>query len=51
VDAFSHEAINEGTGVTTVNIKSYTQEISDPQRKLFNFLVSRFHPDPPDEAP
>ncbi len=51
VDAFSHEAINEGTGVTTVNLKSYTQEISDPQRKLFNFLVSRFHPDPPDEAP
>jgi len=50
VDAFYHDAINEEAGVTTVKFKSYSQEISDPHRQLFNFLVNRFHPDLPDEA-
>ncbi len=50
VDAFYHDFINEEAGVTTVMIKAVTQEVSDPERKLFDFLVSRVHPNTPDEA-
>jgi hypothetical protein len=36
--------------VTIVNLRSFKQEIADPERKLFDFLMKRFHPITPDEA-
>jgi hypothetical protein len=35
--------------VTTVNYQSYTEEIPDPDRVLYDYLTRRFHPTPPDE--
>jgi hypothetical protein len=49
VDGFSHERC-DGAAVTTVNFKSYTQTIPDPERRLFDFLVHRLKPKPADES-
>jgi len=50
VDGFSHQKFEDGTAVTTVNFKSYTQTIPDPERRLFNFLVSKLNPMPTHES-
>jgi hypothetical protein len=44
VDGFSHQTFSDGSAVTTVNFKSYTQSIPDPDRCLFEFLLSRIGP-------
>ncbi len=47
VDGFLHQAFPEGQpGITTVNFKSYTQNVPDPERRLFDFLVSKLNPKP-----
>ena len=48
VDGFSHKMIGD-MPVTTVNYQSYTEEIPDPDRVLYDYLTRRFHPTPPDE--
>ncbi|MDD5198369.1 MAG: hypothetical protein PHC88_01075 [Terrimicrobiaceae bacterium] len=50
VDGCSHLTYEDGTAVTTVNFKSYTQSIPDPERRLFDFLVSRLNPKSSDET-
>ncbi len=50
VDGFSHQTYEDGSAVTTVNFKSYTQSIPDPERRLFDFLVSELNPKPADET-
>jgi hypothetical protein len=50
VDAFSHTALNDKGGVTVVKFKSYTQDVRDPERRLFNYLVKRLAPRSPDAA-
>jgi hypothetical protein len=37
--------------VTTVNFKSYTQGIPDPDHRLFDFLVSKLKPKSTGENP
>ena len=49
VDGFSHQTYEDGSAVTTVNFKSYTQGIPDPERRLFDFLISKLKPKPTDE--
>lgn len=49
VESFHHEAISEIDGLTVVNVKSFRHEIKDPDRRLFDYLVSCAHPMPPDE--
>lgn len=49
VDGFAHQSYEDGSAVTTVNFKSYTQSIPDPERRLFDFLTSTFNPKPVDE--
>ena len=49
VDGFSHQTYEDGAAVTTVNFKSYTQTILDPEGRLFAFLISKLHPKPTDE--
>jgi hypothetical protein len=49
VDGFSHQSYEDGSAVTTVNFKSYTQSIPDPERRLFDFLTSTLNPKPVDE--
>lgn len=45
VDGFLHQSFPEDQpGVTTVNFKSYTQNVPDPHRRLFDFLVSKINP-------
>ena len=44
MDGFSHERYDDGAAVTTVNFKSYTQTIPDPERRLFDFLIRRLKP-------
>ncbi|MDX2081384.1 MAG: hypothetical protein SFU53_11430 [Terrimicrobiaceae bacterium] len=44
VDGFLHRTYEDGSAVTTVNFKSYTQSVPDPERRLFDFLVEKFHP-------
>jgi len=46
VDGFSHQNFEDGAAVTTVNFKGYTQSISDPEHRLFDFLVSNLNPKP-----
>ena len=50
VDGFSHERYDGGDAVTTVNFKSYTQTIPDPERRLFDFLICKLKPKPADES-
>jgi hypothetical protein len=49
VDAFCHTALNDKGGVTVVKFKSYTQDVRDPERRLFDYLVKRFSPMTTDE--
>lgn len=49
VDGFLHEIYADGSAVTTVNFKSYTQSVRDPHRKLFDLLVEKLRPHSPDE--
>ena len=35
---------------TDAELAAFKQEIADPERKLFDFLMKRFHPINPDEA-
>jgi len=49
VDAFSCQIYEDGSAITTVNFKSYTQSIPDPERRLFDFLVSKLNPKPADD--
>jgi hypothetical protein len=51
VDGCSHQTYEDGAAVTTVNFKSYTQTIPDPERRLFDFLISKLIPKPTDETP
>jgi hypothetical protein len=44
VDGFSHERYADGSAITTINFKSYTQTIPDPERRLFDFLIRRLKP-------
>jgi len=46
VDGFSHQTYEDGSAVTTVNFKSYTQSIPDVERRLFDFLLKQFNPKP-----
>lgn len=50
VDGFSHQQFEDGAGVTTVNFKGYSQTIPDPERHLFNFLISKLNPRSSDET-
>jgi len=50
VDGFSHQTFEDGSAVTTVNFKSYTQGIPDPERRLFDFLTSKLKPKSTDES-
>jgi len=49
VDAFSHQSYEDGSTITTVNFKSYTQSIPDPEHRLFDFLISKLNPKPTDD--
>jgi len=49
VDGFSHQTFEDGTAVTSVNYKGYTQTISDSDRRLFDFLITKLNPTPTDE--
>ena len=44
VDGFSHQIYPDGSSSTVVNFKSYTQSISDPDRRLFDFLIRKLKP-------
>lgn len=47
VDGFSHQQFEDGTtAITTVNFKGYSQTIPDPERHLFDFLISKLNPKP-----
>jgi len=45
VDGFSHQTDEDGPAVTIVNFKSYSQSISDPKRRLFDYLISKIQPE------
>lgn len=49
VDGVSHQVFDDGPAITTVNFKAYTQSIPDPNRRLFDFLISVLQPELPDE--
>jgi hypothetical protein len=50
VDGFSHQRPQDSDPTTIVNFKSYTLAISDPDRRLFEFLMRKINPKPTDEA-
>ena len=51
VDGCLHQKLDDDQpAITTVNFKSYTQNIPDPDRRLFNFLVTKIKPRPIDET-
>jgi hypothetical protein len=50
VDGCSHQRYADGSAITTVNFKSYTQTIADPERQLFDFLIRKLKPRPVDES-
>ena len=50
VDGFSHQTYEDGSAITTVNFKSYTQSIPDVERRLFDFLISKLKPKATDET-
>ena len=50
MDEFLHQRYADGSAVTVVNFKSYTQTIPDPEKQLFNFLIRKLKPKPADEA-
>ena len=50
VEGCSHQRYADGSAITTVNFKSYTQSIPDPQRQLFDFLIRKLKPRLVDES-
>ena len=50
MDEFLHQRYADGSAVTVVNFKSYTQTIPDPEKQLFNFLIRKLKPKPADET-
>lgn len=50
VDSFYHDPISETAGVTILNLKTFRHEIKDPNRHLFDFLMSWTQPMTPDES-
>lgn len=50
VDGCSHQKYPDGSAVTVVNFKSYTQTIPDPERRLFDFLIRKLKPKRADET-
>jgi hypothetical protein len=50
VDGCSHQKYADGSAVTVVNFKSYTQTIPDPERRLFDFLICKLKPRRVDES-
>jgi hypothetical protein len=50
VDGCSHQTYADGSPVTVVNFKSYTQTIPDPERRLFDFLIRKLKPKRADES-
>lgn len=50
VDGFAHQTYEDGSAITTVNFKGYTQGIPDAERRLFDFLISQLNPKPTDET-
>jgi hypothetical protein len=50
VDGCSHQTYVDGSAVTIVNFKSYTQTIPDPERRLFDFLIRKLKPKRADES-
>ena len=51
VDGFAHHVSSDSDDpVTTVNFKSYTQTIRDPEGRLFHYLVNTIKPKSVDEA-
>jgi hypothetical protein len=49
VDGFSHQTFEDGSAVTMVNFKAYTQSIPDPNRRLFDYLIAVLEPHAVDE--
>lgn len=49
VDGFSHHRYEDGSAVTILNFKGYTQNMADPQRLLFDFLILHLNPKSSDE--
>jgi hypothetical protein len=49
VDGCSHQTYADGSAVTIVNFKSYTQTIPDSERRLFDFLIRKLKPRPAGE--
>ena len=50
VDGCSHQKYADGSAVTVINFKSYTQTILDPERRLFDFLICKLKPKRADES-
>jgi hypothetical protein len=50
VDGFSHQQPQDSDPATIVNFKGHTVAISDPDRRLFEFLMRKIKPKPTDEA-
>jgi hypothetical protein len=50
VDGYSDQAYADGSAVTIVNFKSYTQTIPDSERRLFDFLIRKLKPKPANEG-
>ena len=49
VEGCSHQKYPDGSAVTVVNFKSYTQTIPDQERRLFDFLIRTLKPRHADE--
>ncbi|MBE2204042.1 MAG: hypothetical protein IAE94_06880 [Chthoniobacterales bacterium] len=49
MDAFSHQRFEDGSAITTVNFKGYSQAVPDAERRLFDLLISKLNPKPADE--
>jgi hypothetical protein len=50
VDGCLHQTYADGSAVTVVNFKSYTQTVPDPERRLFDFLIQKLRPQCADES-
>ena len=49
VDGCLHQTNADGSAITVVNFKSYTQMVPDPERRLFDFLIQKLRPGRVDE--
>jgi hypothetical protein len=50
VDGCLHQSYADGSAVTVINFKSYTQAVPDPERRLFDFLIQKLRPRSADES-